>query len=159
MAWAHCSNTKRLPNFRQKASAGRNVVLRFNIFCCVFKTAGRATNELLAVAGRNGDSSHLVSVRSTGTILRSSKWTNLRTLSGKGLAGYIGMPVHKCSVRVLLPRPNMQGIERRETETIRALEIMEKLSLELGRLSWMSFIPRIGKKKVVGADQAQASAG
>src|SRR5262249_56502237 len=65
--------------------------------------------------------------------------------------------VHKCSVRVLLPRPNVQGIERRKTETIRALEVMEKLSLELGRLSWMSFIPRIGKKKVVGANQAQAS--
>src|SRR5215813_6314024 len=79
-------------------------------------------------------------------------------LSGKGLARYIGMPVHKCSVRVILPRPDVQRVERRETKAIRALEVMEKLSLELWRFSRMSLIPRVGEKKVVRADQAHTSA-
>src|SRR6266849_5375081 len=50
----------------------------------------------------------------------------------------------------------MQCIERRESETIGALEQMEKLSHELRRTR-MRRIPRVGKKQIVGADQLQAT--
>ena len=51
------------------------------------------------------------------------------------------MPVYKCAVGILFPRPNMQRVKGRKAETIGTLEIVEELSEELGRISRMAFIP------------------
>jgi hypothetical protein len=49
----------------------------------------------------------------------------------------------------------MQRVAGRETEAIRAIEQVKKLSHELRR-SLMLCIPLVSEKQVVGADQVQA---
>jgi hypothetical protein len=68
------------------------------------------------------------------------------------------VPVHERAIGVLLPRPDMQSVERREPETIGALEQVKKLSHELWRIR-MRFIPRIGEQHIIGADQVLRSHG
>ena len=43
------------------------------------------------------------------------------------------MPVHERALGILLPRPDVQGVERREPEAVGALEEVEELSHELRR--------------------------
>src|SRR3954463_6586081 len=43
------------------------------------------------------------------------------------VARHVGIPVHERAVRIVLPRPHMQRGERRQSEAIRAGEVMEPL--------------------------------
>src|SRR5215467_9991482 len=78
-------------------------------------------------------------------------------LADERLARNVGVPVHERAIGVVLPRPDMQSVERREPEAIGALEQMKKLSHKLWR-SRMRFVPRIGENQIVGADQAEVPA-
>src|SRR5215472_6942001 len=66
------------------------------------------------------------------------------------------MPVHECSIRVFLPGPHMQSVERRQSEAIRSIEEVEKLSHKLWRVR-MRFVPCIGENQKVGSDQLEAA--
>lgn len=68
------------------------------------------------------------------------------------------MPVYERAVGILFPRPNVERVKGGETEAIGAFEIVEELSHQLRRSARMALIPGIGEDKVVGADQAEASA-
>ena len=64
------------------------------------------------------------------------------------------MPVDKCAVWIWLPRPNVQGVEGRETEAIRTFEVVIKLAHELRRaLPRMGLVPLIGQDQKIGASQ------
>src|SRR5882762_11096488 len=76
-------------------------------------------------------------------------------LAGECLARNVGVPVHERAVGILLPRPDMQRVERREPEAIRTVEQMEKLSHELRRIIRMFRIPRVGENQKVSAEQSQ----
>src|SRR5215471_3510976 len=68
------------------------------------------------------------------------------------------MPVHECSTGIFLPGPYMQGVERRQSEAIRSIEEVEKLSHKLWRVR-MRFVPCIGENQKVGSDQLEAAVG
>ena len=91
----------------------------------------------------------------------SYRWQSWnRNLSGvlaaERLARNVGMPVYERAVGILLPRPDMQRVERWEPEAIRSFEQVKELSHELRR-SRMRRIPHVGENQIVGADQSQAS--
>lgn len=67
------------------------------------------------------------------------------------------MPVHECTVRILLPGPDMQCIERRQAEAVRALEQVKQLSHQFRRTG-MCFIPAIRNHKKIGAGKLEPSA-
>src|SRR5580704_7626349 len=67
------------------------------------------------------------------------------------------MPVHECAVGIVFPRPDMQGVERGETEAVRELEIMKELTHKLWR-TLLLCIPRFGENQKIGTDQSQSSA-
>jgi hypothetical protein len=46
---------------------------------------------------------------------------------------HIGMPVHEGAIRILLPRPHMQRVERREPKAIGTLKEVKELSHEFRR--------------------------
>lgn len=70
------------------------------------------------------------------------------------------MPVDECAVWIRLPRPNVQGIERRESEAIGTFEVVVKLAHELRRaLPRMGFVPLICQDQKIGADQLKAAIG
>src|SRR6516162_2486991 len=79
-------------------------------------------------------------------------------LAGIQGARNVRVPVDESALRILLPGPDMERVEGREAEAIRAVEQMKELSHELGRAG-MRLIPRIGENQVVGADQLEVSAG
>src|SRR6185437_14327423 len=66
------------------------------------------------------------------------------------------MPVHKRAVRVLLPRPNMQRVERRQSEAVGSFEVMEELSHKLG-WSGMTCVPLGRDHQEVGSSELQLS--
>jgi hypothetical protein len=49
------------------------------------------------------------------------------------LAGNVWVPVHERAIRIVLPRPDMQRVERWESEAIGGVEQMKGLTHELGR--------------------------
>src|SRR5215813_8781364 len=53
--------------------------------------------------------------------------------SVEGVARHVGVPVHECACRIVLPRPYMQRVEGRESEAVRSFEEMKELSHKLGR--------------------------
>src|SRR5689334_25304108 len=67
------------------------------------------------------------------------------------------MPIHERAVGILFPRPHMKGVERGESKTIWALEIVKELSHELWRLSRVSLVPVAGNNQKVGPDQLQVA--
>ena len=69
------------------------------------------------------------------------------------------MPVDERAVRIVLPRPDMQRVKRRQPETVGSLKIMEQLSHELRWTAPMRLVPPVGEHQKVSADQLQASAG
>ena len=58
---------------------------------------------------------------------------DLMGLAVKLFTRNIRVPVHESSVRIVLPRPDMQRVERRQTEAIGKLEVMKELSHKFGR--------------------------
>src|SRR5437870_11332303 len=66
------------------------------------------------------------------------------------------MPIDKRSVRVVLPSPDMQRIERRQSEAIRSFEQMKELPHELRRLL-MGLVPCLGEHQIISADQLEAA--
>ena len=66
------------------------------------------------------------------------------------------MPVDKRAGRILLPRPDVQRVERREAEAIGRLEQVQQLAHDLRRLAGVHRIPGAGEDQIIGADQAQA---
>src|SRR5262245_36281302 len=71
----------------------------------------------------------------------------------KRLAGHIRMPVHECAVRILLPRPHMQRVERRKPEPVRSLEIVEELSHQLWWSAVVRFVPGVSQHQEVRSGQ------
>jgi hypothetical protein len=67
------------------------------------------------------------------------------------------MPVYKCALGILLPRPDMQRVKSRQSEAIWGIEKMKDLSHELRRRAWMLLIPGAGNNEIVGTGQLQAS--
>src|SRR5206468_1798068 len=78
-------------------------------------------------------------------------------LRREGLARDVGVPIGERPVRIVLPRPDMQGIERRKTETIGCREQVKKLSHELRRPRVL-LIPIVCENQEVDAGHLQASA-
>src|SRR5689334_6452725 len=66
------------------------------------------------------------------------------------------MPVHKCSIGILFPGPDVQRIESGKSESIRALEVMKQLSHQLGRAG-VCCIPLGGDNQEVCAGELQMS--
>jgi len=60
------------------------------------------------------------------------------------------MPVYKCALGILLPRPDMQRVKSRQSEAIWGIEKMKDLSHELRRRAWMLLIPGAGNNEIVG---------
>src|SRR5262249_28283857 len=85
------------------------------------------------------------------TCFLSTIFPALAVLSGKRLARNVWVPVHERAVGIVLPGPDMQGIEGREPEAIGAFPVMKELSHEFWR-TFMLRIPRIGHKQKIGAD-------
>src|SRR6266498_3956881 len=77
-------------------------------------------------------------------------------LAAEGLAGNVRVPVDERAVGILLPRPDMQCVERREPEAVGAFKQMKELSHKLWRARILC-VPRVGENQIVGADQSQAS--
>lgn len=70
------------------------------------------------------------------------------------------MPVNECAVGIWLPRPDVQGIERRQAEAIGAFKVVKELSHKLGRaLPWMSFVPGISQYQKICTDQLKVTVG
>ena len=67
------------------------------------------------------------------------------------------MPVYKCALWILLPSPDMQRVEGRQSKAIWGIEVMKDLSHELRRRARMLRIPGAGDNEIVGAGQFQAS--
>lgn len=63
------------------------------------------------------------------------------------------MPVHKGAGGIVLPGPDVKGIEGRESETIGGVEEMKELSHELrSALPGMRLVPIGGEDKKVSAN-------
>src|SRR3954454_7106798 len=86
--------------------------------------------------------------------------TGLRGLSDKRLlirsvvrvAAHVLVPVHERAGRAVLPRPDVQRVERRQAEAVRRAEVMEDLAVELGRLL-VRLVPGRRVDQVVGAGE------
>src|SRR5579864_3417244 len=71
-----------------------------------------------------------------------------------------GVPVHERAARVVLPRPDMQCIERRKAEAIGRIEKMKQLPHKLGWTgTGVHGVPRVDQNQVVCAGKAYASVG
>jgi hypothetical protein len=81
------------------------------------------------------------------TILRSG------CLTPEGLARNLGMPVHERAVGIVLPCPDVQRVEGRKPEAVRALEQVQELAHELGRRRVIR-MPSVRENEKVGADEA-----
>src|SRR5262249_51798315 len=81
----------------------------------------------------------------------------LRGLPVERGTGNVGVPVHKGAIGIVLPGPDMQGIERRQPKTVGALKIMKELTHELGRAIRVLLTPHVGKNEIVSADEFLAS--
>src|SRR5687767_14340628 len=75
----------------------------------------------------------------------------------ESFAGDLRMPVHEHAGGVLLPRPDMQRIESRQAEAVRALEQMQELSHELRRADAF-LVPGVSEHQEISADELQPSA-
>ena len=80
-----------------------------------------------------------------------------RLLGSERGARHVRVPVHERAIGIVLPGPDMQSVERRQPETIRSFEQVEKLPHELRRIMRMLRIPRVGENQKVSADQPQTS--
>ncbi len=67
------------------------------------------------------------------------------------------MPVHECTHGIVLPRPDMQRVEGRQSEAIGGFEVVKDLSHELRRRARMLLIPSAGDDKIVRSGQFHAS--
>ena len=64
------------------------------------------------------------------------------------------MPVHKRTVRIVLPCPHVQRIERRQAEAIGRLKVLEELSHQLwGAALGMCSIPLAGQDEEIRANE------
>src|SRR5215831_10297761 len=77
-------------------------------------------------------------------------------LAVEGLARNVRVPVHECAIGIVLPGPHVERIKRRESETIRAVEQVEKLAHELRRTR-VRRVPCVGNDDKIGPDKTQAS--
>src|SRR5688572_20243956 len=66
------------------------------------------------------------------------------------------MPVDERTGGIRLPRPDVQGVERRQTEAIRALEQVQELPPEL-RCAGVAGMPGVDEHEEVRANQATAA--
>src|SRR5262249_42115533 len=80
-------------------------------------------------------------------------------LADKRLARDLGMPVHEGSAGILLPGPDVESVEGRESEAVGSFEVVKDLSAELGSDAGMLGVPRVGKGKGVGAGEFEAAVG
>src|SRR5207248_6931052 len=66
------------------------------------------------------------------------------------------MPVHKSTVWIVLPCPNVQGVKGGKLKAVWRLEVVKQLSHQLWRTG-VGRIPGIGKNQEIGANQAEPS--
>src|SRR5690242_5400249 len=84
----------------------------------------------------------------------------LLCVTRKCCAGDIWVPVDKRAVRICVPGPNMQGVERGETEAILTLEVVIKLAHKLRRaFPRMLLVPLVGQDQKVGPNQSKMAVG
>src|SRR3954470_1152225 len=69
---------------------------------------------------------------------------------------HAGIPVRERAVRIVLPCPDVQRVERRRPEAIGGLEVVKELSVQLGRAG-VGFVPVGREHEKVGAGDAQAA--
>ena len=70
------------------------------------------------------------------------------------------MPVDERPIWIWFPRPNVKGVERRESEAIGTFEIVIELAHQLRRtLPRMRFVPLIGQDQKIGANQVKTAIG
>ena len=68
------------------------------------------------------------------------------------------MPIDERAIWIWLPRPNVQGVERRETKAIGTFEVVIKLAHELRRtLPRMGLVPLIGQDQKISANQSKTA--
>ena len=86
-----------------------------------------------------------------GTAKKSPLLVGLDSLSLAAvlLARNVGMPIHERTVWIVLPCPDMQRVERWETEAIGKLEVVKKLPHEL-RWALILLVPCVGENQKVG---------
>ena len=64
------------------------------------------------------------------------------------------MPIHEGSVRIVLPCPDMECVERGEPEAVGGLEVVEELTHQLGR-ALVLLVPCVGEYDEVRADETK----
>jgi len=70
------------------------------------------------------------------------------------------VPVDERPIWIWFPRPNVKGVERRESEAIGTFEIVIELAHQLRRtLPRMRFVPLIGQDQKIGANQVKTAIG
>src|SRR3954471_24381772 len=74
------------------------------------------------------------------------------------IAAHVLVPVHERAGRAVLPRPDVQCVERRQSEAIRRVEKVEDLTVQLGRLR-VRLVPGRSIDDVVGAGELWAPLG
>src|SRR5215471_498236 len=107
------------PACRPTATAAIIIQIRF------FKTSSRRRN---APSCRGARARH-----SSGSLV----------LARERVARDVRVPVDKRAVRVVLPTPDMQGVEGGQSEAVRSFKKMEELPHELRRFL-VGFVPLLG---------------
>src|SRR5262245_37050256 len=91
-------------------------------------------------------------------MMRIPVWAIARLTTAEGVARYVRVPIDERAARVLLPGPDVQRIERRQSKSIGTLEQVKELAHQLRRLS-VRGVPRISEDQIVRADQLQTAIG
>src|SRR5262245_64943637 len=71
------------------------------------------------------------------------------------VARHVRVPVRERAERIVLPRPHVQRVERREPEAVRRIEEVKELSVQLGRMRMMLVSVRC-KNQIVRAGVSQS---
>src|SRR5215203_2964661 len=70
-------------------------------------------------------------------------------LLAEPVAGDAGVPIHERAVRIVFPGPDVQCVERRKTEAVRALEVVKQLSSQ----HWRRGILAVNRLPGIGVDE------
>src|ERR1044072_3593664 len=94
----------------------------------------------------------------TPTGLRGPSDKRLLIRSIVRVAAHVLVPIHERAGRALLPRPDVQRVERRQSEAVRCAEVMEDLAVEL-RCLLVRLVPGRRVDQVVGAGEFRTPGG
>ena len=81
-------------------------------------------------------------------------YSSLRCVLCIVLTRHLGVPIGEHTARVLLPRPDMQFIERRDAVAIRGTDIVENLTHQC-RWGLMAGIPGFGDDNIFHTDKSE----